>query len=287
MPAVLAFPASVSLGVALPVSGLSDRQVVSDDRASLDVCAVYRVPQNPSWFGAGTHCQVLDSPGEAILSAVVAHGLPVVEPDAKVLLRLDGQQARRLAGGDVLAVDDQRHRAIRRKTGLDAQAAGVPVRTLQEFLSQHRWQEDLSRDRLQQIVAEEHAHPHSVGIIDETSFVKRGSKTPGVQRQYLGTVGKQENGIVSVHLAYAADDFHCLLDGELFLPESWANDPVRCREAKIPETIAYRPKTEIALELYDRARANGIQFAWLTFDEWYGGKPACKGRTICRGRVGT
>jgi len=90
----------------------------------------------------------------------------------------------------------------------------------------------------------------------------------------LGTVGKQENGIVTVHLAYAAGDFHCLVDGELFLPESWARDRMRCREAKIPETMTYRPKTEIALELFDRARAHGIHFAWLTFDEWYGGKPA-------------
>jgi SRSO17 transposase len=154
-----------------------------------------------------------------------------------------------------------------------ALAAGVPVRTLQEFLSQHRWEEDRARDRLQQMVATEHAHPHSVGIIDETSFVKQGQKTPGVQRQYLGTVGKKENGIVTVHLAYAADDFHCLLDGELFLPESWAQDPARCREAKIPETMTYRPKTKIALELYDRARGNGVDFDWLTFDEWYGGKP--------------
>ena len=133
-----------------------------------------------------------------------------------------------------------------------ALAAEVPVRTLQEFISQHRWQEDLARDRLQDIVATEHAHPHSVGIIDETSFVKQGKKTPGVQRQYLGTVGKKQNGIVTVHLAYAADDFHCLLDGELFLPESWAADPARCQEAKIPAGMTYRPKTEIALELYDR-----------------------------------
>jgi SRSO17 transposase len=155
-----------------------------------------------------------------------------------------------------------------------ALAAEVPVRTLQEFLSQHRWHEDLTRDRVQKIVAKEHSHPYSVGIIDETSFVKQGIKTPGVQRQYLGTVGKQENGIVTVHLAYGADDFHCLLDGELFLPESWAADPARCQEAKIPVGMTYRPKTEIALELYDRARANGIHFSWLTFDEWYGGKPA-------------
>jgi SRSO17 transposase len=154
-----------------------------------------------------------------------------------------------------------------------ALAAGVPVRTLQEFISQHRWKEDLARGRLQEIVAAEHASGHSVGIIDETSFVKKGDKTPGVQRQYLGAVGKQENGIVTVHLAYAADDFRCLLDGELFLPESWSRDRERCREAGIPEDMTYRPKTEIALELYDRAVANGVRFAWLTYDEGYGAKP--------------
>ena len=154
-----------------------------------------------------------------------------------------------------------------------ALAADVPVRTLQEFLSQHRWQEDRARERLQTIVAHEHASEHSVGIIDETSTLKKGDKTPGVQRQYLGTVGKQDNGIVTVHLAYAADDFHCLLDDELFLPESWSNDRARCREAGIPESMTYRPKTEIALELYDRAVANGVRFAWLTYDEGYGAKP--------------
>jgi SRSO17 transposase len=154
-----------------------------------------------------------------------------------------------------------------------ALAAGVPVRTLQEFLSQHRWREDLARDRLQTLVAEEHACAHSVGIIDETSAVKKGDKTPGVQRQYLGAVGKKDNGIVTVHLAYAADDFHCLLDSELFLPESWSEDRDRCREAGIPESMTYRPKTEIALELFDRAAANGVRFAWLTYDEWYGAKP--------------
>jgi SRSO17 transposase len=64
-----------------------------------------------------------------------------------------------------------------------------------------------------------------------------------------------------------------LVDGELFLPESWANDRERCQEAGIPDTMVYRPKTEIALELYDRAVLHGIRFEWLTFDEWYGSKP--------------
>ncbi len=150
---------------------------------------------------------------------------------------------------------------------------GVPVRTLQEFLSQHDWDQNRMVDRVQEIVRSEHASPHSIGIFDETSFVKKGDKTPGVQRQYCGAVGKQDNCIVTVHLNYAAADFHCLLDGELFLPESWSLDRDRCREAGIPDDVVYRPKSEIALELYDRARANGVEFEWVTFDEWYGVKP--------------
>jgi SRSO17 transposase len=150
--------------------------------------------------------------------------------------------------------------------------AGVPPRTLQEFVASYRWDEDGLRQRLQTKVATEHASPRSIGIIDETSDTKKGTKTPGVQRQHCGAVGKQDNCIVTVHLGYAADDFHCLVDGELFLPESWSDDRERCKEAGIPDTMAYRPKTEIALELYDRAVANGIHFEWLTFDEWYGVK---------------
>lgn len=151
--------------------------------------------------------------------------------------------------------------------------AGVPPRTLQEFLSLLKWDEECMRDRLEEIVRDEHACPHAVGIIDETSDPKKGDKTPGVQKQWCGRLGKTENCMVTVHLGYAADDFQCLLDGELFLPESWANDRERCQEAGIPDTMIYRPKWQIALELYDRAVAKGIAFAWLTFDEGYGGKP--------------
>jgi SRSO17 transposase len=151
--------------------------------------------------------------------------------------------------------------------------AGIPPRTLQEFLGAYRWNEDLVRRRLHEMVAGEHACPHSVGIIDETSDAKKGTKTPGVQRQHCGAVGKQDNCIVTVHLGYAADDFHCLIDGELFLPESWSNDRERCREAGIPDSMVYRPKSQIALELYDRAVEHGVRMEWLTFDEWYGAKP--------------
>jgi SRSO17 transposase len=154
-----------------------------------------------------------------------------------------------------------------------ALAAKVPPRDLQEFLAAYKWDEDRARDRLQQMVAREDAGPNAVGIIDETSDVKQGTKTPGVKRQWCGTRGKKENCIVTVHLAYATGDFHCLLDGELFLPENWSEDRERCRAAGIPDEVVYRPKWKIALELYDRARGNGVAFDWMTFDEGYGGKP--------------
>jgi SRSO17 transposase len=154
-----------------------------------------------------------------------------------------------------------------------ALAAGIPPRNLQEFLSTYKWEEDRTRNRLRKIVIRDHSGPNSVGIIDETSDVKQGDKTPGVKRQWCGTLGKKENCIVTVHLAYAASDFHCLLDGDLFLPEDWSDDRDRCRAAGIPDDVVYRPKWKIALELFDRARDNGLTFDWLTFDEGYGGKP--------------
>ena len=158
-----------------------------------------------------------------------------------------------------------------------ADAAGAPPRTLQEFLSLSRWDEPRMRDRLQRRVARRHGHAQSVGIIDETSFVKKGDKTACVQRQHCGAAGKTENCVVSVHLGYATPGprgFHTLLDGELYLPEkTWDGDPDRRREAGVPDELAYRSKWRMALAQYRRAVGNGVRFGWLTFDEGYGGKP--------------
>ena len=154
-----------------------------------------------------------------------------------------------------------------------ADAAGLPPRNLQQFLSLHKWDEMHMLDTLQQIVASEHQHPCSVGIFDETGHGKKGDKTPGVQRQWCGNTGKQDNCVVTVHLNYTAGDFHCLLDGELFIPESWADDPPRCKAAGIPEQLTHRPKWQIALELWEHAVANGIRFEWVGADEGYGKVP--------------
>ena len=155
-----------------------------------------------------------------------------------------------------------------------ADAARQPPRTLQQFLAVLRWDEAAVRDRLQHRVAYRHAHPHSIGIIDETSFPKQGRHTACVQRQHCGARGKKDNCVVSVHLGYAAGDFHTLLDGELYLPEkTWHQNRSRCRAVGIPDEVVYRPKWQIALGQLQHALRNGIRFSWLTFDEGYGGKP--------------
>jgi SRSO17 transposase len=156
--------------------------------------------------------------------------------------------------------------------------AGVPARNLQQFLKANLWDHDglvnEVQRRLHEAVAELPPDPiGTVAILDETSSLKKGNKTPGVQRQYLGCVGKVDNGMVTVHLAVAHGDFKALLDSELFLPESWDADRKRCRAAEIPDDLRYRPKWQIGLELIAKAETNGWKFDWMTFDEWYGGKP--------------
>jgi SRSO17 transposase len=91
-----------------------------------------------------------------------------------------------------------------------------------------------------------------------------------VQRQHCGEVGKTENCIVTVHLAVARDRYKTLIDADLFLPQSWDKDRERCRAAGIPDELHHRPKWKIALEQLDRAKANGVLFDWVTFDEGYG-----------------
>jgi SRSO17 transposase len=158
-----------------------------------------------------------------------------------------------------------------------ALASGTAVRTLQEFLKSGKWDHELARNLHQQgVLADLDELPHDplgrIGVIDETSHVKKGTKTPGVQRQWCGAVGKKENCIVTVHTAVVQGEYKTLLDGDLFLPESWDADRERCREAGIPGEIHYRAKWWIALEQQARLAGNGLMFDWLTFDEGYGSK---------------
>jgi SRSO17 transposase len=148
--------------------------------------------------------------------------------------------------------------------------ARVPPRTLQEFLELHRWDHQQARQRHQRRVVQQHPSREALAVVDETGFAKKGDKTAGVQRQYCGATGKTDNCTVSVHLGYVAEDFHTLVDSDLYLPESWLADRERCRQAGIPHSVEFRPKWRIALDLLDRAAAHGIRYKYLTADEEYG-----------------
>lgn len=103
----------------------------------------------------------------------------------------------------------------------------VAPRTLQRFLESIVWHERRLRDRCQQFVATDHAHPEAIGCIDETGTAKSGNQTAGVKRQYNGNRGKIENCINNVALAYSSPGFNCLLDARLYLPREWIDDPER------------------------------------------------------------
>lgn len=159
-----------------------------------------------------------------------------------------------------------------------ALAAGRAVRTLQEFLAYFAWDHRRVDTMLRQLVMDEHASERAIGVIDASAHHKQGTKTPGVKRQWCGERGKKENCVVGQHLLYTDNDpknpFNCVVASDLFLPEEWANDRERCKEAGIPDEVVYRPKWEIALDQVREVIGDGIRFSWLNFDEEYGSVPA-------------
>ena len=122
-----------------------------------------------------------------------------------------------------------------------ALAFDKPPRTLQRLLESVKWDEGGVRDQCQQLVAREHAHAEAIGCIDESGTAKSGVETVGAGRQWLGSCGKVDNGVVGVHLSYCAPGFQCLLDSELFLPKDWADDPERRKKTTCPTTWCSAP----------------------------------------------
>ena len=158
-----------------------------------------------------------------------------------------------------------------------ALAAGVAVRTLQEFLAFFAWDHERVDRQLQRLVMDEHGCETAVGVLDASGHVKQGDKTPGVQHQWCGEVGKQANCVMGQHLLYTDNDpqnpFACMLASDLYLPKGWAEDRERCRAAKIPDDLGYRAKWRIGVDQVESAIGNGVRFAWMTFDEDYGKVP--------------
>jgi SRSO17 transposase len=111
------------------------------------------------------------------------------------------------------------------------------------------------RDELRGSVCEQLAEADGILVVDETGFLKKGKKSAGVARQYSGTAGRRENSQVGVFLLYASSRGAAFIDRELYLPEEWTNDRVRCREAGIPDEVEFATKGELAQRMLQRAFA--------------------------------
>ena len=107
-------------------------------------------------------------------------------------------------------------------------------------------------------------------MVDETGFLKKWNKSAGVQRQYSGTTGRIEDCKIGLFLAYACARGRTLLDRELYLPQVWAGDRERRREAGVPEDVVFRTKPRLAQGMLERAVESGVPFGWVTGDEVYG-----------------
>ncbi|WP_251091586.1 IS701 family transposase [Streptomyces sp. Caat 7-52] len=141
---------------------------------------------------------------------------------------------------------------------------------LQRLLNGATWNADDVRDDLQTYVADKLGEADGVLILDDTGFVKKGTTSAGVQRQYSGTVGRTENCQIGVFAAYATTGARALVDRELYLPKSWTDDRERCRAAKIPDERDFATKPELARAMVLRALASPLPIAWVTADAAYG-----------------
>lgn len=155
---------------------------------------------------------------------------------------------------------------------------------LQHLLYGADWDADAVCKQLRAMVAAQMGYTPGIGVIDESGFVKKGQCSAGVKRQYCGRVGKIENCQVGVYLGYIAPQGHALLDRELYLPQEWCEDADRRAKAKVPETIAFQTKPQLALQMLRRAWAEGIPLQWVVGDSAYGNASTLREAIAAAGR---
>ncbi len=162
--------------------------------------------------------------------------------------------------------------AVERKNGwqLAEQLGEVTPDGVQRLLNAADWDADAVRDDLQAYVIEHLAADDAVLVVNETGFLKKGTQSVGVKRQYSGTAGRIENGQVGVFLAYASRHGAAFLDRALYLPKEWAADSERRQGAGVPDAVAFHTKPELAREMLARVLDAGVPCGWVTADTVYG-----------------
>jgi len=143
------------------------------------------------------------------------------------------------------------------------------VQSLQQFVNQSPWSSWEVRASLARKVEREFV-PEAYWLIDEVSFPKQGKHSVGVARQYCGALGKTANCQVAVTLDLGTEESSTPLDWALYLPEQWINDPIRKKDAGVPDEIIFKTKPELALDLIDEVRSWGLEDRLVLADSVYG-----------------
>lgn len=163
---------------------------------------------------------------------------------------------------------------VERKNGWQlAEALGeAGPQGVQRLFTDADWDAEAVRDMLRAYVVEHLGdEPSGVLVIDETGFLKKGTKSAGVARQYSGTAGRRENQQIGVFLLYASARGAAFIDRTLYVPDEWVGDATRRVEAKIPTAVAFATKGELACTLLARAFAAGVPARWVVGDTVYSG----------------
>jgi SRSO17 transposase len=195
------------------------------------------------------------SEGIAGLHARFAHRFGRSEPRARALDYLTGLLA-----------------PLERKNGwtLSEQVGQLRPDGVQRLLNHSDWDADAVRDDVRDYVVESIGTKDGILIGDDTGFLKKGTRSAGVQRQYTGTAGRTENCQIGTFLAYASAKGRALIDRELYVPASWTDDRERCRAADIDDSVPFATKNEHFRWMLQRAIDGRVPFAWVTADEAYG-----------------
>jgi len=189
----------------------------------------------------------------------------LVEQIAPRFCRIESRRRVRAYLGGLLA-------PVERKNGwqLAENAGDRTPDGVQDFLARMRWDADQVRDDLRSYVVAQLGEADAVLVLDETGFIKKGTKSVGVQRQYSGTAGRIESCQIGVFLGYASRHGHALIDRALYLPEVWANDAARRSAAGVPENTVFATKPQLGRQMLISAFAAGVPCRWVTGDSVYG-----------------
>ena len=154
---------------------------------------------------------------------------------------------------------------------------------LQRLLYSSPWDADAVCKELQRFVVEQFGDPEGIGVLDETAFVKKGTRSVGVKRQWCSPLGKTENCQVGVFLAYVSPKGYAFLDRRLYLPQEWAEDAERREAAHVPGDVEFATKPQLGQAMLEAAWARGVPMAWVTGDETYGDQPKLRDRIATQG----